>query len=490
MSRASAAVTHSTGIAVFSSACLGLRIQRIRFSGVSGRERLRYGHIDGQESEARPRKRTLIIRSTFGIDNERVCRTARSRAGKRAELNLVRTRFALRRRGAYSIWLTVMKALQPSSPQELASALAAARARRASVELSGRGSKRRMGGAVQPADTAISAAGLQRVLVYEPKDLTVSVEAGMPWCELARVLARERQMVPLDPPFFASATVGGVVVSNTSGPRRRLYGTARDFIIGMKFATSEGKLVQTGGMVVKNVAGLDMAKLMIGSMGTLAAVAVVNFKVVPMPPASRTLAISFSSAGAALEARDGILRGILQPAAIDLLNPKAAAESGRKGFLLAVQAGGNPVVLDRYQRELQMAGETEAIEGPAEEEFWRGVREFVPAFLARAPRGAVVRVSATLAQLTEIFETLPEAGFARAGSGIVYGCFTEVSAAVRWMGAAGAKGWKAIIEYAPEDRAGLELWPNPGNDLRLFEQIKDRFDPDRLLNRGRLYHRI
>ena len=383
-----------------------------------------------------------------------------------------------------------MKALQPSSPQELAATLAAARAQRASVELSGHGSKRRMGGAIQAADTAICLAGLRRLLIYEPKDLTVSVEAGMPWCELARTLAAERQMVPLDPPFFDAATVGGVVASNTSGPRRRLLGTARDFIIGMKFATMEGKLIQSGGMVVKNVAGLDMAKLMIGSMGTLAAVAVVNFKVVPAPPASRTFLLSFSSAAAALEARDGILRGILQPAAIDLFNPSAAAELGRQDFLLAIQAGGNPAVLDRYQQELRTAGKADVLESHTEDEFWTGVREFVPGFLGRAPQGEVVRVSATLSQVKEVFESLPEAGFARAGSGIVYGCFTQVSAAAAWSASAAAKGWKAIIEYAPEDRAGLELWPNPGNDLRLFEQIKDRFDPERLLNRGRLYHRI
>ena len=95
-------------------------------------------------------------------------------------------------------------------------------------------------------------------------------------------------MVPLDPPFADQATVGGVVAANSSGPRRRLYGTARDMVIGMRFATLEGKLVQSGGMVVKNVAGLDMAKLMIGSFGTLAAIAVVNFKLVPMPEAERS----------------------------------------------------------------------------------------------------------------------------------------------------------------------------------------------------------
>ena len=126
-----------------------------------------------------------------------------------------------------------------------------------------------MAGPVEAADATISTAAMTRVLQYEPADLTISVEAGMRWADLTALLAGNQQMIPLDPPFAGSATVGGVVAANTSGPRRRLYGTARDVIIGMKFATLEGKLVQSGGMVVKNVAGLDMAKLMIGSFGTL-----------------------------------------------------------------------------------------------------------------------------------------------------------------------------------------------------------------------------
>ena len=101
-----------------------------------------------------------------------------------------------------------------------------------------------------------------------------------------------------------------MIGANLSGPRRRLYGTARDMIIGMKFATVEGKLIDTGGMVVKNVAGLDMAKLMVGSFGTLAAMAIVNFKVFPMPPESRTFVMEFAAAGEAFAERDRILRGV------------------------------------------------------------------------------------------------------------------------------------------------------------------------------------
>ena len=178
-------------------------------------------------------------------------------------------------------------------------------------------------------------------------------EAGLPWCEFTRLLAENRQMIPLDPPFADGATVGGVMAANSSGPRRRLYGTARDLVIGMQFATLEGKLVQSGGMVVKNVAGLDMGKLMIGSFGTLAAIAVVNFKVLPMPEVERSFLLPFDSLAAAMAARNRILKGGLQPAAIDLLNPAAAGDLGNRAWLLAVRAGGNAAAVERYEREIR-----------------------------------------------------------------------------------------------------------------------------------------
>ena len=184
--------------------------------------------------------------------------------------------------------------LAPSNSAELADALRAAASAGQTIALAGNSSKRRMAGPVEPADVAISTLSLRGVLQYEPHDLTISVDAGLAWRELTRLLAEHRQMVPLDPPFADDATVGGVIAANCSGPRRRLYGTARDLVIGMQFATLEGKLVQSGGMVVKNVAGLDMAKLMIGSFGTLAAIAVVNFKLQPMPEVERSFLLPFA----------------------------------------------------------------------------------------------------------------------------------------------------------------------------------------------------
>lgn len=183
--------------------------------------------------------------------------------------------------------------LAPSTPAELAEGLRDAASAGQTIELSGNSTKRRMAGPVEPADVAVTTVSLRGVLQYEPRDLTISVSAGVSWRELTSILAENRQMIPLDPPFGEQATVGGVVAANSSGPRRRLYGTARDVVIGMQFATLEGKLVNSGGMVVKNVAGLDMGKLMIGSFGTLAAIAVVNFKLAPMPEVERSFLLPF-----------------------------------------------------------------------------------------------------------------------------------------------------------------------------------------------------
>ncbi|MGA2326296.1 MAG: FAD-binding protein [Bryobacteraceae bacterium] len=374
--------------------------------------------------------------------------------------------------------------LKPQTPAELAGALANAAAAGAPITLGGSFSKNAMGGPVLPAGTVISTASLDRILQYEPRDLTISVEAGITFAELSRALAANRQMIPLDPPFSDRATIGGILAANTSGPRRRLYGTARDLVIGMKFATLEGKLVQSGGMVVKNVAGLDTAKLLIGSFGTLAAIAVANFKLVPMPPASRTFALSFASLDEAIAARNAILATVLQPAAIDLLDPAAAARLGFEGFLLAVRAGGNLAVIERYGRELAGA---RAVEGAEEEALWRRIQDFTPHFLAECPEGAVVRVSCLLSELGSVMASLDVPVVARAGSGVVYGYFADWESAGRWI----KQARRAVIEFAPESaKRQLELWPNPGDDLAIMTRVKQMFDPGRLLNRGRLYGRI
>ena len=381
--------------------------------------------------------------------------------------------------------------LAPSSSAELAEALRDSAAAGRTIALAGSSSKRLMAGPVEPADVTVTTLSLRGVLQYEPRDLTISVCAGVSWREFTRLLADNRQMVPLDPPFAGSATVGGVISANCSGPRRRLYGTARDVVIGMTFATLEGKLVKSGGMVVKNVAGLDMAKLMIGSFGTLAAIAVVNFKVQPMPEVERSFLLPFDSPAAATAARNTILKGQLQPAAIDLLNPTAARSLGHATWLLALRAGGNEAAVQRYETEFAHFPDAQAFDGEDQQTLWRHVENFTPRFLAAQEDGAVVRASCTLKDTQAVMESFPGPALARAGSGVCYGYFERTQGAVEWLTGAQRLGSKAVIEFAPEGRRRtLELWPSPGADIEIMQRVKHLFDPRNLLNRGRLYRLI
>jgi glycolate oxidase FAD binding subunit len=337
--------------------------------------------------------------------------------------------------------------LRPENPEQLAAMMREAAAAHRTIRLGGNFSKDRLGGAPTPADLAISTASMNRLLQYEPRDLTVSVQAGMPFSDLVRILAEHNQMLPLDPPWLQESTVGGVLAANLSGPRRRLYGTARDMVIGMTFATLEGKLINSGGMVVKNVAGLDMAKLMIGSFGTLAAIATVNFKVFPAPAASRTFVTEFATAAEAFAERDRILNSVLQPSAIDIVN-------WPRGFRLIVVATGNKAVLDRYERELPRA----QIAGDAE---WKASSEFSHRYLAANPTAKVVPLTMPLSKMCAAAATLNVPFIARAGSGVIYAHY---------------------LKDAPEI-------PLTG-DFATMTKVKEMFDPERLLNRGRLHGRI
>jgi glycolate oxidase FAD binding subunit len=375
---------------------------------------------------------------------------------------------------------------QPKTADELADTLAREAGRQKTIELGGSFSKRTGAGPIEPCDVTVSTSQLNRILAYEPRDLTISVEAGITFAQLTRALTPNRQMIPLDPPFSEKATIGGIVASNSSGPRRRLYGTARDMVIGMKFATLEGKLIQSGGMVVKNVAGLDMGKLMIGSWGTLAALASVNFKLQPIPAVERTMLLTIDSPTTAFAVRDRLIRGVLQPSAIDFVNLRAASELGYQQALLAVEFGGNEAIISRCRQELMQCGQM--LEQPTEESlvFWSRIRNFTPKFLQKFNTGAVVRISTTLNGMEEVTNALEQPVIARAGTGVVYAYFSQSKAAAKWM--ADHSKWTAVIEYAPvAEKKTLALWPSPGSDIEIMKRVKTMFDPQNLLNRGRYY---
>lgn len=365
-----------------------------------------------------------------------------------------------------------------------------------SVEIFGTGSKRLMGGPVASADVRISTSEMKYIRQYEPRDLTISVEAGIRYAELSRELARNGQMIPLAGPYSGEATIGGIVAANIHESRRRGYGTARDLVIGMEFATLQGKLVRSGGMVVKNVAGLDMAKLMIGSFGTLAAIATVNFKLLPVPTVSRTLILEFEALKPALELLQAATKAGLNPVAADILNPILAARFGAKGYVLALQFGGNDAVIERSTREISALpgerGQAAALTPEEEARFWTDIAAVTPAHLEKYARGVVVRLSTPISETGAALESIEQAGHAMAASGVVRAWFTRPDAAQAWLEASVKRGWKGAVEFAAEgvNRSEMELWPGAGGDFEIMKKIKSLFDPEGQLNRGRLYGRL
>lgn len=382
--------------------------------------------------------------------------------------------------------------LYPTTSEDFRDALREAAAALRSIEIFGANSKRLMAGAIAPAEVRISTSAMRRILNYEPRDLTISVEAGMPFAELSGELARNGQMIPLGGAYAAGATIGGTVAANISESRRRGCGTARDLVIGMDFATLEGKLVRSGGMVVKNVAGLDMGKLMIGSFGTLAAMTTVNFKLLPIPNVSRTLTAEFADAAAAVAALDGVLRAGLNPMAADLLNPKLAERFERSGCVLALRFGGNDAVIERCMREaaaLCGAGKAAALFGSDEEAFWNRVAAVTPEYMERFASGVAARISTPISECGAALATLAGCGHAMAANGVVRGWFESAAEGERWLNDSVRRGWKGVIEFAGAavDRTKVKLWPEPGGDFEIMKGIKKMFDPSGLLNRGRLY---
>ena len=122
------------------------------------------------------------------------------------------------------------------------------------------------------------------IVAYEPKELVLTVRAGTPLEEVESALAGERQMLPFEPPHFGGGTIGGAVACGLSGPRRPYAGAVRDFVLGTRIVNGKGEDLSFGGRVIKNVAGYDVSRLMVGSLGTLGVITEISFKVLPAPP--------------------------------------------------------------------------------------------------------------------------------------------------------------------------------------------------------------
>ncbi|HEY2991210.1 MAG TPA: FAD-binding oxidoreductase [Methylomirabilota bacterium] len=343
---------------------------------------------------------------------------------------------------------------------------------------------------------------LDRLIEHEPGDLTVTVEAGRTLEALQAALRARGQWLSLDPPDAARATVGGLIAADASGPRRHLYGTVRDLLIGVTVVTGDGSLVHGGGKVVKNVAGYDLPKLFVGSYGTLGIVVSATFKLRPVPEEERLVAVTFDRLKDCGAAARAVLASDLIPTALDILDPAAGAPLGFSGVTLVVGFDG--------LRE-QVDAQADALAGMAASLGGRAVTTPAPAAWAQltapardafASPAAVMSVSVLPTMVAELMEEATEAArrrglasawAAHAGVGAVTGALaaereaTTVAAVLtEWRALARAAGGHATLVWAPlAVKSEVPVWDDAGPAGRIMQRIKAQLDPNNVLNPGR-----
>ena len=380
---------------------------------------------------------------------------------------------------------------EPGSPAAAAAVLGWASEHGRSVVVRGGGTKLGWGAPVGAVDVLLSTRALDAVEAHRHGDLTATVQAGAVLADVNAALAAHRQWLPLDPPHADRATVGGIVAANDSGPRRQRHGAPRDLIIGMTLARADGVAAKSGGIVVKNVAGYDLARLLTGSFGCLGVVLTATFKLAPAAEASRTVAATLSEVEqvdriAAALAADG-----LTPTAVELAWPPAAMLVRFESIeAVAVQQAERAATLVR-----DADGQAAVLAESSEADAWR--RHEARVF---GGEGTIVKLvvlpsalSATVAWLDEAAraQALDCAIVGRAGLGVLYlrlaGPLSGQASLVRALrGRIDPGRGSAVIRRAEgELRSLVDVWGPLGDGLPLMRQVKRRFDPGGTLNPGR-----
>jgi len=387
--------------------------------------------------------------------------------------------------------------ITPAAVEDLSRAVAACHAARVPLVPWGGGTRQRWGRPIA-AETfvVLRTTGLRSILMHEPDDLTISVEAGMTFAALDAALAGHNQMLPLDPPRPAQSTIGGLLASGADGPRRLAYGTSRDLLIGIRVVEATGRLSKAGGMVVKNVSGFDMMKLYLGSLGTLAIIVSANFKLIPRPRAAASVSCFFEPPERAFRLISALSASQLTPVAVEYREDGVAAN-------IEARIEGLPAAVERHVRDLRrMAEEAGAgavslsAEGPvAVEQRWASFNE-APQTVDLAADELVARLSclpgALETALGDARALAAQAGLplrvqAHALSGVAYLRLRGGDEGLRaWHGAMLAR-WPhlVVIGAQPALAAELPVWGAALANLDLMRRIKQEFDPENLLNPGR-----
>lgn len=400
----------------------------------------------------------------------------------------------------------------PGTAEEVSTVVKYANAEKLAIVPRGSGGMMACGGLPLKVDIVLSLLRLNRIIDYDVANLSLSVEAGIPLADVQKKLANggKGNFLPLDPPNMEKATIGGIVATNASGPKRYLYGTVRDLLLGLKAVSPNGDIVSFGGKTMKNVSGYDMTKLMIGSWGALGIITEVTTKLLPLPEASATLLASFDTLAAVGPFIRKVLHSVLLPSAVDLISGKAAERLGEtSNYLLAFSLEGFTEAVDRQVAEIDAAAKNEGavsvnvLKGTEDRNFWIRVRNFSLDLEKEFSPPVVLKSNFVLSRHAEMLEayekTAQAAGVCaafilRAGNGILYTYLLEnannVGGLAELIGKLTAEAVKyegnLVVESCPpEIKEKISVWGQRRSDHLIMRRLKENMDPRGVLNPGR-----
>ncbi|WP_240763208.1 FAD-binding oxidoreductase [Paenibacillus thalictri] len=379
----------------------------------------------------------------------------------------------------------------------------------------GAGTKDAFGHQGDGPDVILSLKKMSGLLHHSVGDLTVTVLPGTTLRELQQALGKEGQFLPLDPAWGEQSTLGGIIASNASGPRRAMYGSARDYLIASRICYPDGTMIRTGAKVVKNVAGYDMNKLFIGSMGTLGVFTELTFKIRPIPVYAGALVIRIPELLKLRKLQGILLDSQLEPSAVEWVN-------GRLGKDILGQAVAGPMLLVSFEDversvrfqmnwlahtcdSLGVAVQME-ISGQEETQIVLSrLREHLPNSNDISDDKLVVSVKllSMIAEVPAVYEVLQnsadEKGLLLDFHGGLYTGISRATIRADWVQQSKVFEWlhtvnsflgqlngRSVIEVAPRDiKMNLNVWGPEAEDWNLMIGIKNKIDPKRILNPGR-----
>ena len=400
-------------------------------------------------------------------------------------------------------------AVTPGSVDEITNILRFADEHGLNVVPAGGFTQQQAGNLPQQVDVLLFTTRLTAVEHYDAGDLTVGIGAGCTVAQLSATVGANRLLFAGDPALPQHTTVGGLLATGMAGPLRHGYGGLRDYCIGVRFVTGDGRKAKGGGRVVKNVAGYDMMKLLIGSQGTLGIITGASFKLFPAPRQTRTFVAVFSSAAEALEFRNRVLHSPLDPICLELVSPEAhqmlVPESPAGAWWsICLRAAGSDAVLARYRTELGTAVVRE-MEGANEQGFWRALTDFAPLAAERHPRSLLISMTMPMADVQPVLSELSTvaesnrfcfAAIGRVGIGhLLISMWQAPEAEVSLVSFVNTvsglrnrlpnNASMAVLRCPPETRHHISAWGPMPTDMESMRAVKMALDSKDILNRGR-----